>query len=202
MTSTPSSLSLSHTHSLPTGNTLSNRTPSSPPSSLTHSLSQSGQSPGQDTPPFFAFFHDFTFNPRGVLIDEFNRLACLRSWSNKGPVRRWMWNFLLRCEFKRLVLRAQDGETGAGPVLADWQGLCVEVGVGGEEGSIRRCKKALAKVHINLVDLLEHRRLGTPLKHFPDLGALIRYTRQTGKFVSRELVKGDPMVKVLLRKMR
>ncbi|PLB37091.1 uncharacterized protein BDW47DRAFT_126557 [Aspergillus candidus] len=193
MSSTPSTLSLTHTHSLPP-NALSILTPSSP------ATSQS--SPITDPPPFFALFHDFTFKPRASLIDEFNRLAHLRNWSNKGPVRRWMWNFLLRGEFKRLVLRAQDGKAVPGPVLADWQGLCVEVGVGGEERSIRRCKKALAEVYINLVDLLEYRRLGTPLKRFPDLGALIRYTRQTGKFVSRELVKGDPMVKVLLRRLR
>ncbi|PLN75993.1 hypothetical protein BDW42DRAFT_197422, partial [Aspergillus taichungensis] len=131
MSSTPSTL----THSIPPSSlSLSNPTPRS-----TSTSTSPPSLPVPEPPRLFTTCPGFAPNPHAPLIDEFDRLARQLAWSKKDPLRRLMWNWLIREEYQRLVRRVQDGSTG--PQLADWQGLCAELGVGGECGSVQRCKK-------------------------------------------------------------
>ena len=126
MASTPSTLS----HPMPTSLSIPTPNSTSPPLSPI-----SNPKP----PRVFTTHPAFTPDPHAPLIDEFNRLARQSNWSKKDPFRRLMWDWLVREEYQRLVLRVQDGSTG--PQLSDWQRLCGELGVGGEWESIRKCKK-------------------------------------------------------------
>jgi hypothetical protein len=56
-------------------------------------------------------------------------------------------------------------------------------------------------VHVNIVDLVESRQLERKPKKFPSVAALSGYTRETHMFFSREKVKEDKLLRVLLRRL-
>ena len=71
------------------------------------------------------------------------------------------------------------------------------------------CLQALARVHVNLVDLLDVRTLkmtsavssSAEVGTFRGARALSDYTWETQKFFSRDIVKEDKLLKVLLRRI-
>lgn len=123
-----------------------------------------------------------------------------------------MWNLCLSEEYDHLIGRDLSN-------LQNWQRLCEEVGLTGVKEmftSIKKCKmvsfllffqkrdcvdrvQALSKVYVNLVDLLDCRRIGTKVKTFRSVGELSAYTKRTDKVFSRVVVKRDKLLKVLLR---
>lgn len=54
-------------------------------------------------------------------------------------------------------------------------------------------------MYVNLVDLLDCRRMGTKVKTFRSVGELSAYTKRTDKVFSRVVVKRDKLLKVLLK---
>lgn len=54
-------------------------------------------------------------------------------------------------------------------------------------------------MYVNLVDLLDCRRMGTKVKTFRSVGELSAYTKRTDKVFSRVVVKKDKLLKVLLK---
>lgn len=61
--------------------------------------------------------------------------------------------------------------------------------------------QALARVHVNIVDLLDARVTGDIVQTFSSVRALSDYTARTKKYFSREVVKQDKLLKVLLRRI-
>lgn len=54
-------------------------------------------------------------------------------------------------------------------------------------------------MYVNLVDLLDCRRMGTKVKTFRSVGELSAYTKRTDKVFSRVVAKRDKLLRVLLR---
>lgn len=61
--------------------------------------------------------------------------------------------------------------------------------------------KALKKSHVNIVDLIDCRRTGTPVQTFPTFAALRNYTVNTGKVFPKKAAKQDGFIKALLREI-
>ena len=61
--------------------------------------------------------------------------------------------------------------------------------------------KALRRAHVNIVDLIDSRRAGTPVRRFATCAALRGYTVNTGRVFSKEVAKQEGFVKVLLREI-
>ncbi|KAK3647296.1 hypothetical protein LTR56_008127 [Elasticomyces elasticus] len=80
--------------------------------------------------------------------------------------------------------------------LAAWQLLCVHVGID-PELSITKCKEALSKVFINIVDFVASQKGGPPFKRFESAGELRRYIRK-GKVFPLGLAKDSPCLRCLL----
>ncbi|KAK4961390.1 hypothetical protein LTR10_001880 [Elasticomyces elasticus] len=80
--------------------------------------------------------------------------------------------------------------------LAAWQLLCVHVGID-PELSITKCKEALSKVFINIVDSVASQKGGPPFKRFESAGELRRYIRK-GKVFPLGLAKDSPCLRCLL----
>lgn len=59
--------------------------------------------------------------------------------------------------------------------------------------------KALSKVYVNIVDLMDCRRSGGTPRLFLSLNALQNYTYKTGRFFPREKAKKEGFVRVLLK---
>ncbi|CAI7608611.1 unnamed protein product [Penicillium bialowiezense] len=137
----------------------------------------------------------------GVAIDPglpislaFGLVSQAKGW--KVGSRRWRkaWKTCMSLEYDRLI-----GSRGSS--LETWQELCAKVGITKVLPSITKCKKALVKVHVNIVDLLDH--WDTPIipKRFKNRFELAEYAKETHKFFSRDIAKQDKVLKVLLRKL-
>ncbi|PWY89101.1 hypothetical protein BO70DRAFT_426767 [Aspergillus heteromorphus CBS 117.55] len=143
---------------------------------------------------FFDDYPAFKLDPSAPITAEFKRLANQRHWKKGSKTWRNMWNRFTTMEYEELI-----GNHLAG--LDGWRDLCEELDLPGPFDSIRQCKKALSKVHVNIVDVLESRLLDRKPRKFPNKHALAAYTRDSGKFMSRDLAKQDGLLKVLLRRL-
>ena len=102
--------------------------------------------------------------------------------------------------------------------LGDYQRLCRDVGLDETLSSKTQCRlvcpvshfcssrvtnnsirQALKKVHINIVQFLDAKEKPADVKHFKNVGALARYTRDNHAFFpNRGIPKGSPL-RTLLR---
>ncbi|KAL4892539.1 hypothetical protein BDV59DRAFT_43349 [Aspergillus ambiguus] len=144
---------------------------------------------------FFDAFPDFEVDPNIPISEEFKRLARKRQWKQGSKIWRKMWNRFINLEYDRYF----GGSTPAG--LEGWRQLCDELDLEGPFSSITHCKKALCRVHVNIVDLVEGRQTGQKPRTFPTVGALARYTHETQRFFNRNSAKQDKILRVLLRKL-
>jgi hypothetical protein len=138
----------------------------------------------------------------------------LRSWSKSEKARRR--DEAIETEFNHYF--GTDYHN-----VAKWQELCGLVGLQAEGlSSITKCKKVrhlqasarhhrqnqmltrvqalgARKVMVNLVNLVDHLKNGTPLKKFKNFWDFQRYTLKPGRCMSRTLAKKNAFVNVLLR---
>ncbi|KAJ5273653.1 hypothetical protein N7478_008778 [Penicillium angulare] len=161
--------------------------------------SQTSASSGRKTPShvhlsFFDRFPAFEYDDTQPVISEFSSLSLARGWKNGSKTWKKNWK-LCMSEFYDNVIGAHinDPET--------WQQLCHKLDIEGDLGSITKCKKALAKVHVNIVDLLECWTKDHSPRIFRNKAALANYTKQNNRFFSRDLAKQDKLLRVLLRRL-
>ena len=65
--------------------------------------------------------------------------------------------------------------------------------------SIITSHQSLAKVHVNIIDLVDARRTGKPVKRFQSVAALRNYTWENDKIFPKAAAKADGFLKALLR---
>ncbi|KAJ5781352.1 hypothetical protein N7457_006512 [Penicillium paradoxum] len=132
------------------------------------------------------------YDPSTPVSVAFHLVSQQRGW--KPGSKRWRksWNACMNSEYDRLIgCRVTS--------LATWQELCAKVGIEGSFTSINQCKKALARVHVNIVDLLDSWNTDSTPICFESQKALATYTKASNKYFSRQLAKQDKVLKVLLR---
>ncbi|KAJ5154412.1 uncharacterized protein N7500_009851 [Penicillium coprophilum] len=127
-------------------------------------------------------------------IDEFHLLAREMNWKRGSRKYRSGLSKFLESEFA--IHFGTDATK-----LENWQALCLELKIQDPIQSITKCRKALAKVHVNLVDLIDSRRTGKQVKHFASQKALRKYTIETGKIFPKSAAKKDGFLKALLREI-
>ncbi|KAJ5950406.1 uncharacterized protein N7479_008819 [Penicillium vulpinum] len=141
---------------------------------------------------YFLRFPTFKRAPSVSANVEFARLANQMNWKKDSKVYKQERAKFLVAEF--------NVHYGADPTkLENWQALCIELDISEPIESITKCRKALAKVHVNLVDLVDARRTGKKVKHFSSATALRTYTRATEKIFPKSAAKADGFLKALLR---
>ncbi|PYH78828.1 hypothetical protein BO82DRAFT_341789 [Aspergillus uvarum CBS 121591] len=146
------------------------------------------------TSKFWLDFPNFKPNPHAPITEEFTRLATQQGWKRGSKTWRKRWNAFVNIEYDRII-----GSRLAS--LDEWRELCELFDLPEPFPSITQCKKALSRVHVNLVDLIECRLLGTKPRTFKNVSQLADYTRDTGKFFNRTLAKQDKLLRIFLRKM-
>jgi len=91
---------------------------------------------------------------------------------------------------------SSEGEAGK------WKLLCGVLDVDTEDLAATRCqyKLALAGIHVNIFDLLQHVRTGAAglVRRFGNVKELARYSKRRGRIFPREQAKGGAL-RVLLR---
>ncbi|KAJ5193595.1 hypothetical protein N7449_009737, partial [Penicillium cf. viridicatum] len=135
-----------------------------------------------------------THNPDLPISVAFGLVALQRGWKPGSKNWKKNWNTCMNSEYDRLIgCRVSS--------LATWQELCTKVGIEDYFTSINQCKKALAHVHVNIVDLLDSWSTDATPVRFKNKEALAAYTKASKKFFGRHIAKQDKVLRVLLRKL-
>ncbi|KAL5115727.1 hypothetical protein ACEQ8H_006335 [Pleosporales sp. CAS-2024a] len=140
---------------------------------------------------YFAQFSNFKENPDASLAEEMGRLGIQEQWSKK--------------EKKAHLIAACDAEFvryfGSNvSKLSAWQNMCRMCQIEPVPDSITKCKKALAKLHVNIFNFIDHCRNPTrvPLLKFDDVAKLRKYSVPK-RIYPIDLAKKDTFIKSLLR---
>ncbi|KAE8168525.1 hypothetical protein BDV40DRAFT_251027 [Aspergillus tamarii] len=141
----------------------------------------------------FSRFPGFQPNPSASATSEFARLARHMNWSPRSKTYKRERSNFMGSEF--------CVHFGTESKLQNWQALCRELQLDIPMASITQCRKALARVHVNLVDLIDSRRTGTAIQKFSSLSALRLYTLDSGKVFPKNAAKRDGFLKDLLRRI-
>ncbi|KAJ5091107.1 hypothetical protein NUU61_005977 [Penicillium alfredii] len=144
--------------------------------------------------PFFKGFPGFDHDPTAGVCAEFQRISQHRKWKQGSKKWRKNWDACITAEYDRLIgIRVTS--------LATWQQICKKLGLKGLFTSITKCKKALCRVHVNLVDLLDCWEGEQGPQIFRTLSALRNYTKRTNRFFNKKAAKQDPVLRILLREL-
>ncbi|KAL1759566.1 hypothetical protein FB107DRAFT_287570 [Schizophyllum commune] len=138
-------------------------------------------------------------DPVASITAQFAALAVSEGWKKKSDKykqeRRAYIAFAVNSGFL-----AKFGRNTAD--LLAWQSLCGTIGVGGGAEalrSIKACKKALAEVYVNIVDLVDAAQAGTKIRRtFGSSQALAAYIKRTKKIFPKEKAKSNPLLQRFL----
>ncbi|KZM27873.1 uncharacterized protein EKO05_0004897 [Ascochyta rabiei] len=144
------------------------------------------------------------FAQRGIVAgpsDDFNSLF------KRLAIQEGMSKTQRRKRRNQAIAAEMDAAYGTDVTkLEKWQELCRDVKIEPVPQSITQCKKALSKVWINLVNLIDHRRnRNVQLIIFPGYKQFCKYTIGDGKaydhIFPKELAKKEGFIRALLRKL-
>ncbi|KAG1867056.1 hypothetical protein C8R48DRAFT_772247 [Suillus tomentosus] len=155
--------------------------------------SESADSRRTPTPPpiddmplaaFFAQFASFSFDEKQPSYQNFSRLVKVLKCDAKDPqgriaLAREGFNDALVNEFN--VLFGTDKNN-----ISNWRNLCAVLRIDPVPNSVKKCRKRVRDVYVNLVDLVDSQRTGKPVKLFASLEDLRVYTLQTRKMFPKE----------------
>ncbi|KAG9127401.1 hypothetical protein FRC07_014211 [Ceratobasidium sp. 392] len=145
---------------------------------------------------FFAQFPGFHYDPSQSVATEFKRLKESPQWPRRKIKQdRWTGSYRLA-----LVLQFNETYGTDGDDLESWQNLCRVVRMKNIPNTVSGCKKAIEKVHVNLVDLVDKPNMNIKVKRF-NKWTLRQYTMETEKFFPREDAKAGGILKHLLREI-
>ncbi|KAI4229585.1 MAG: hypothetical protein L6R36_000743 [Xanthoria steineri] len=144
---------------------------------------------------FFDRYPHFQQDPSAPINEEFKRLASIEGWNKKSIEWRIHRRECLEAEFE-----VHLGGIDLSRDLAVWHGLCQELGVSvAQLTSIKKCKTALRRVHVNLMDLIDARRAQQMPRLFPSEAKLAKYTRDHARYFPLAKAKEDSLKKILLK---
>ncbi|KAI9645466.1 hypothetical protein NHQ30_006205 [Ciborinia camelliae] len=99
---------------------------------------------------------------------------------------------------KNTVVGLWEDYFGNETQLANWQRLCIDVGMEEIPTSITQCRKALGKVWVNIFDFLDAKAEGKPVKRYKSEQKLATYTINSGKIYPKKQAKQGGPARVLL----
>ncbi|KAF7872624.1 hypothetical protein EAF04_003542 [Stromatinia cepivora] len=99
---------------------------------------------------------------------------------------------------KNTVVGLWEDYFGNETQLANWQRLCVDVGMEEIPTSITQCRKALGKVWVNIFDFLDAKAEGKPVKRYSSEHKLATYTLKSRKIFPKNRAKQGGPARVLL----
>jgi hypothetical protein len=147
---------------------------------------------------YFAQYPEFNYHPSPDWRQKgaFGALAGLKGWDQ---YTRKLEYDKLKATWTTFVEAEYSGST-----LQHYQNLCDDLGINPIPGSVNECKRQLAGVFVNIVDLTQYRMdtraggwVSRPLLH-RDLEALKNYSNKEQKWYPTENARSE-MLRVLLK---
>lgn len=104
--------------------------------------------------------------------------------------------------FKTAMVKQFNDIYGTDPEnLESWQKLCHVLNIEPVPTRLAECRKSVRQTHVNLVDLVETRNTGLPVKVFETLRGLQVYTVKNGKFFPKRNAYESGLLRFLLREI-
>ncbi|KAL7755606.1 hypothetical protein ACKLNR_014133 [Fusarium oxysporum f. sp. zingiberi] len=153
----------------------------------------------------FAKFDNFTPNDDASFDDEFARLASSQNWVPGSQLYTQERTIAMRQELQLHYFsqsKLQGDELTEEEQLRGYQSLCREVRIP-ERDSIAECKKDLKNTLVNIVDLIDARRVQKDVKVWDDFEAFRAYTLQDKHRINMHEAKQDGgYLAALLQRLR
>jgi hypothetical protein len=148
---------------------------------------------------YFAQYPDYNYYPSSYdwrQIGAFNSLVAFKGWDQ---TTRKVEYEKLKATWTTVVEAEYSGST-----LQHYQNLCDDLGINPIPGSVNECKRQLAGVFVNIVDLTQYRMdrragrgVSRPLLH-NDLEASRNYSNREKKWYPTENARSE-MLRILLK---
>jgi hypothetical protein len=156
----------------------------------------------------FGKFENFVPHYDASFDDEFSRLASSQDWIPGSQQYTRERTIAMREELKRHFFTQSQPLDGISEELTEpdklmgFQSLCIEVGIPASE-SIAECREKLKSTLVNIVDLIDARRVGKKVKIWHDFEDFRRYTLRDGYRIDvNEAKKDGGYLTCLLQRLR
>ncbi|THH29410.1 hypothetical protein EUX98_g4783 [Antrodiella citrinella] len=142
---------------------------------------------------FFARHASFNYDPTQPIMQEFRRMTA--GWGQKRRQKQ-MWNL-------RDAIAEQFNAYYGVDVNSDraWREICAVLQIYPVPESMTKRKKAVKRLHVNIYDYIEAKRLGEPVKKFKSVGALAGYSYAEEKIFPLAHAKAGGLLKYLLKEL-
>ncbi|MCJ1377447.1 hypothetical protein MMC17_000542 [Xylographa soralifera] len=145
---------------------------------------------------FFADYPSFRYNRKAPLVQEFYRMCDQFGWDSDDEEKK-------EASFAFKTAMVHQFNTLYGTDVNDiesWRKLCLALDITPPEG-LQACRKAVRKLHVNIVDLVDTQGCTGPVTIFETLGELRTYTIDSGKYFPKESAYAGGVLKFLLREI-
>ncbi|KAI0069692.1 hypothetical protein K474DRAFT_1714010 [Panus rudis PR-1116 ss-1] len=144
---------------------------------------------GRHIEAYFAQYPSFHFDASVQVTEEFHRLCDQFKWGkNRREQERKKLNEALVLQFNEFFGTNVDK-------YESWKYLCQILGVTEIPPSISKCRAIIQTIHVNLVDLVEARRLSESVTIFPNVHELRKYTLESDKVFPKNHAKAGGVLK-------
>ncbi|KAL2827981.1 hypothetical protein BDW59DRAFT_159939 [Aspergillus cavernicola] len=146
---------------------------------------------------FFSHYPDFTYQRDQPIYSELHHMYDTFNWRRENPEREEAWK-----KFRVAVIETFNSIFGSDAEdLASWQRICRSLGITPIPQGLSEARKAVVQTHVNLVDLLESVRNGSPVETFSTLEELRKYTVNEGRYFPKEEAYEGGLLRYLLREI-
>ncbi|KAI0033361.1 hypothetical protein K488DRAFT_47848 [Vararia minispora EC-137] len=145
---------------------------------------------------FFATYPSFAYDPSASATAEFARTCAQFRWGEK---RRKKAHRAFSTAMVAQFAATFGTDVGS---LRSWQALCEAIDIEEVPDTLTKCKKAVKRSHVNIVDLLDAAMHGERTRGFPSERALSKYTLGTpNKIFPLDRAKAGGLLRYLLRQI-
>ncbi|KAF8730601.1 hypothetical protein AX14_005409 [Amanita brunnescens Koide BX004] len=146
---------------------------------------------------FFAEYPDFEYDSTAPVTQEYRRLTQESDWMPRSQAEKKAKSAFGEAMGKQF---ASFYGTSIHDMEA-WKALCEALGVDPIPETIAESRDLIRSKHVNLVDFIDTRLTGDPIKIFETEKELRKYTREEGKYYPKESAKESGVLRYLLRKI-
>ncbi|QPG95525.1 hypothetical protein C2857_001067 [Epichloe festucae Fl1] len=146
---------------------------------------------------FFARYNQFDYDPHSEAWSEYHRMCAFFNWKKdckKERAANTLFRDAIVAQFGCLYGVDENK-------LATLQRLCEKLEVFPVPQSVTSCKKAISKVHVNIMDFIDSERTGVPIRIFGSLSQLRRYTVDNDKIFPKRQARKSALLRYLLRRI-
>ncbi|KAK2459465.1 hypothetical protein APHAL10511_008525 [Amanita phalloides] len=146
---------------------------------------------------FFSDYPEFDYDATAPVSQEYRRLKEHFDWMPQSQAEKKAKSAFGTAMGKQF---ASFYGTSVYDIEA-WRALCEALGVDPIPETVAECRDIVRLTHVNLVDFIDIRLTGKPIKIFETEKELREYTKDEGKYYPKESAKESGVLRYLLRKI-